>query len=93
MRNKKFPPDALGEPSTRRESSWGFEILRGLGASVLDTVIRRGTMCPMPKTLTAIRLEPKQLAELEKIAKRDDRAVSYLIRKAIDEFIRREKRK
>ena len=46
----------------------------------------------MAKTLTAIRLEPKQLAELEKIAKREDRAVSYLIRKAIDEYIKREKR-
>ena len=45
----------------------------------------------MAKTLTAIRLEPKQLAELEKIAKREDRAVSYLIRKAIDEYIKREK--
>lgn len=39
----------------------------------------------------AIRLEPKQLAELEKIAKREDRAVSYIIRKAIDEYIKREK--
>lgn len=47
----------------------------------------------MPKTLTAIRLEPKQLADLEKIAKREDRAVSYLIRKAIDQFIQKEKRK
>ena len=45
----------------------------------------------MAKTLTAIRLEPKQLAGLEKIAKRKDRAVSYLIRKAIDEYIKREK--
>jgi len=35
---------------------------------------------------------PKQLAELEKIAKREDRAVSYIIRKAIDEYIKREKR-
>jgi predicted transcriptional regulator len=46
----------------------------------------------MAKTLTAIRLEPKQLTELEKIAKREDRAVSYLIRKAIDEYIKSEKR-
>lgn len=48
----------------------------------------------MAKTLTeltAIRLEPKQLAELETIAKREDRAVSYIIRKAIDEYIRKEK--
>ena len=46
----------------------------------------------MAKTLTAIRLELKQLAELERIAKREDRAVSYLIRKAIDEYIKREKK-
>lgn len=45
----------------------------------------------MAKEITAIRLEPKQLAELEKIAKREDRAVSYIIRKAIDEYIKREK--
>ena len=45
----------------------------------------------MAKTLTAIRLEPKQIAELEKIAKREDRVVSYLIRKAIDEYLARHK--
>jgi len=45
----------------------------------------------MAKKMTAVRLEPKQLAELGKIAKREDRAVSYLIRKAIDEYIKREK--
>jgi predicted transcriptional regulator len=42
--------------------------------------------------LTAIRLDSKQLAELERIAKREDRAVSYIIRKAIDEYIRKDKR-
>jgi predicted transcriptional regulator len=42
--------------------------------------------------LTAIRLDPKQLADLERIAKREDRAVSYIIRKAIDEYIRKDKR-
>lgn len=45
----------------------------------------------MAKTLTAVRLEPKQLAELEKIAKREDRTVAYLIRRAIDQYIKREK--
>jgi len=45
----------------------------------------------MAKTLTAVRLEPKQLAELEKIAKREDRTIAYLIRKAVDEYIKREK--
>jgi len=42
--------------------------------------------------LTAIRLDAKQLAELERIARREDRAVSYIIRKAIDEYIRKDKR-
>jgi hypothetical protein len=45
----------------------------------------------MVKKLTALRLEPKQLSELERIAKRQDRTVSYIIRKAIDEYIRKEK--
>ena len=46
----------------------------------------------MRKKLTTIRLDPKQLAELERIAKREDRQISYLIRKAIDEYIRKDKR-
>jgi predicted DNA-binding protein len=45
----------------------------------------------MAKTLTAVRLEPKQLAKLEKIAKRQDRPIAYIIRKAIDEYIRKAK--
>jgi predicted transcriptional regulator len=46
----------------------------------------------MAKQVTAIRLEAKQLTELEKIARREDRAVSYIIRKAIDEYVQRAKR-
>jgi predicted transcriptional regulator len=46
----------------------------------------------MPKKLTTIRLDPKQLAALERIAKRDDRQISYLIRRAIDAYIRKDKR-
>ena len=46
----------------------------------------------MVKKLIALRLEPKQIQALERIAKRDDRAVSYVIRKAIDDYIRREKK-
>lgn len=45
----------------------------------------------MAKKLMTIRLDPKQLAELERIGKRDDRQISYLIRKAIDAFIRKDK--
>jgi predicted DNA-binding protein len=44
------------------------------------------------KELIALRLDPKQLAELERIAKREDRAVSYIIRKAIDAYIQKDKR-
>jgi len=46
----------------------------------------------MPKKLTTIRLDPKQLSQLERIAKREDRTVSYIIRKAIDDHIRKDKR-
>lgn len=46
----------------------------------------------MKLKLTALRLEPRQLRELDKLAKREDRTVSYLIRKAIDQFIEKVKR-
>ena len=40
----------------------------------------------------ALRLDPDVRAKLEKIAKRDDRNVAYIIRKAIEEFIKRDGR-
>jgi predicted transcriptional regulator len=43
------------------------------------------------KKLTAVRLKPEQLEKLEKIAVREDLPVSWLIRKAIDEFLKRQK--
>jgi predicted transcriptional regulator len=43
------------------------------------------------KKLTAIRLKPEQLQKLGKIAVREDLPVSWLIRKAIDEFLKRKK--
>jgi predicted transcriptional regulator len=43
------------------------------------------------KKLTAIRLKPEQLRKLAKIAVREDVPVSWLIRKAIDEFLKRKK--
>jgi len=58
---------------------------------LLFVVIRRDTLLQMKK-LTALRLEPKQLKELSKIGKRLDRTTSYLIRRAVDEFIKKEKR-
>jgi len=43
------------------------------------------------KQLTAIRLKPEQIEKLERIAAREDVPVSWLIRKAIDEFLKRKK--
>jgi predicted transcriptional regulator len=43
------------------------------------------------KKLTAVRLKPEQVKRLEKIARREDVAVSWLIRKAVDEFLKRRK--
>jgi predicted transcriptional regulator len=56
-------------------------------------VIRRDTFFEMTKLLRAIRIEPSDLKELERLAKKDDRTVSYLIQRAIREFIRRKTRK
>lgn len=43
------------------------------------------------KKLTAIRLKPEQVQKLEKLSVREDVSVSWLIRKAIDEFLKRQK--
>ena len=48
-------------------------------------------MLYMRKKLTAIRLKPEQVEKLEKIALREDVPMSWLIRKAIDEFLKRQK--
>jgi predicted transcriptional regulator len=48
----------------------------------------------MKKDLTAVRLRPEQVEELRKLAARDqETSVSSLIRRAVDEFIKREKKK
>jgi predicted transcriptional regulator len=39
----------------------------------------------------AVRLKPEQVQKLEKIAVREDVPVSWLIRRAIDEFLKRKK--
>ena len=49
------------------------------------------TLLLMRKKLTAIRLKPEQLQKLGKIAVREDLPVSWLIRKAIDEFLEHKK--
>ena len=43
------------------------------------------------KKLTAIRLKPEQVEKLEKTAVKEDLPVSWLIRRAIDEFLKRRK--
>jgi len=43
------------------------------------------------KKLTAIRLKPEQFKKLQRIAVREDVPLSWLIRKAIDEFLKRRK--
>jgi predicted transcriptional regulator len=44
----------------------------------------------MPPTQTySLRLDPDRRAKLEQIARRKDRDLSYVIRKAIDEYIER----
>ena len=45
----------------------------------------------MRKKLIAVRLKPEQIKKLEKIAVQDDVPVSWLIRRAIDEFLKRKK--
>jgi predicted DNA-binding protein len=48
-------------------------------------------MYSVRKKLTAVRLKPEQLEKLEKISVREDLPVSWLIRKAIDEFLKHQK--
>lgn len=43
----------------------------------------------MSATATSIRLSEAQTEALDEIGKRDDRSRSWLIRKAVDEFIER----
>lgn len=39
--------------------------------------------------VTTIRLSPNQRARLREIAERDDRSVTYIVRRAVDELIER----
>jgi predicted transcriptional regulator len=47
------------------------------------------TLFYMRRTLTAIRIEQPLLDKLGKIAQSEDRSVSYIIREAIREFLKR----
>jgi predicted transcriptional regulator len=42
---------------------------------------------PEPLINTSVRLTQASIDALEKIGKQEDRAVSYLIRKAVEEFV------
>ena len=57
----------------------------------LPVDIQRYTLIYVQKTLTAVRLKPAQIERLKRIAIREDVPVSWLIRKAIDEFLKRHK--
>jgi hypothetical protein len=63
----------------------------GYAIGGLTNAIQCYTLLYVRKKLTAIRLKPEQIAKLEKIARRDDVPVSWLIRRAIDEFLKRQK--
>ena len=57
----------------------------------LTVELRCNTLRYVRKTLTSIRLKPEQMRRLEKIAVKEDLPVSWLIRRAIDEFLKRRK--
>jgi hypothetical protein len=57
----------------------------------LTNVPRCRTLLYVKKKLTAIRLKPEQVEKLEKMSAREDVPVSWLIRKAIDEFLKRKR--
>jgi predicted transcriptional regulator len=47
----------------------------------------------MAKKLTAVRIKPRDLDELARLAKKEDETVSFMIQRAIREFIERMARK
>jgi hypothetical protein len=77
----------LPSPSFRtlkQSTEWPLEITMDNCITVLYTV-------GMRKKLTALRLKPEQIRKLGKLAAREDVSVSWLIRRAIDEFLKRKK--
>ena len=59
----------------------------------LTSAIHCYTMLYMKRTLMAVRLDPEQIKALEKLSQKEDRPVSWLIRKAVDEFLKRGKKR
>jgi predicted transcriptional regulator len=45
------------------------------------------------KSLTAVRIKDRDLEALAKIAKKEDETVSSLIRRAVEEYVKRMERK
>lgn len=43
-----------------------------------------------PTIVTTIRLSPNQRAALKEIARQDERTVTYMVRRAVDELIERQ---
>jgi hypothetical protein len=43
----------------------------------------------MKRKLTAIRLDPEQVKGLQRIGKRENCSVSWLLRRAVDEYLKR----
>jgi hypothetical protein len=80
-RTKQYPTKQNGVPGKRS----------GYAIGGLTNAIQCYTLLYVRKKLTAIRLKPEQLTRLGRIALRDDVPVSWLIRKAIDEFLKRQK--
>ena len=50
-------------------------------------------MQDVAKQTTSIRLDPQTRARLQAVAKRDDRSLAYVIKKAIAEYLEREEGK
>jgi hypothetical protein len=55
----------------------------------LDAVKQMGYTFLVAKTQTAIRLNPLTLKTLQSIGKKEKETVSELIRKAVDEFVKK----
>jgi predicted transcriptional regulator len=47
----------------------------------------------MRRFLTSVRLDPEQMEALVKISNRDRRTPAWLIREAVDQFLKRDARK
>ncbi len=73
----------------RRLSRWMWNH----GAFILRNLCHISRLLYTPRMvqkLTAVRIKEKTLAELSKIAKREDETVSETILRALDDFLRRE---